>query len=40
MQAPAALGSEQVTGKLPAGTKCTAGKDKNKCIVSLKTKRG
>jgi len=35
--APAAVGSDQIVASLPAGTKCTGGKNKNLCIASFKT---
>ncbi|KAH8809667.1 hypothetical protein DL96DRAFT_1473354 [Flagelloscypha sp. PMI_526] len=37
---PPQLGSEQITGQLPAGTKCNAGANNNLCMVSLVTTRG
>lgn len=38
--APAAVGSQQLTAALPAGTKCSGGKAGNLCLVSFKTKAG
>jgi len=38
--APAAVGSQQLTAALPAGTKCTGGKAGNLCLVSFKTTAG
>lgn len=38
--APATTGSEQITAKLPAGTKCTGGKNGNLCVASFKTLGG
>jgi hypothetical protein len=38
--APASTGSEQITAKLPAGTKCTGGSKGNLCVASFKTIAG
>ncbi|KAJ6530274.1 hypothetical protein B0H19DRAFT_481870 [Mycena capillaripes] len=37
---PAKVETDQVTFSLPAGTKCTGGKAKNLCLVSVKTTAG
>jgi len=38
--APPAAGQAQIEVRLPSGTKCTGGKDKNRCLVSFTTKGG
>jgi len=37
---PSNVGSEQITATLPAGTKCTGGKNKNLCLASVTTTAG
>jgi len=39
-KAPSKAGSQQLTIKLPAGTKCTGGKNKDLCLMSLTTDGG
>jgi len=39
-KAPPTAGSQQLTVKLPAGTKCTGGKNGNLCLMSLTTDGG
>jgi len=38
--APTTVGSVQIAGTLPAGTKCTGGADKASCLVSFTTEGG
>jgi hypothetical protein len=40
VQAPNAVGSDQLTVALPAGTKCTGGASKNKCVVEFVSTAG
>ncbi|KAH8084346.1 hypothetical protein BXZ70DRAFT_1012030 [Cristinia sonorae] len=37
VRSPANAGTEQITAKLPANTKCTGGPGKNRCLVAFKT---
>jgi hypothetical protein len=38
--APATTGTEKITASLPAGTTCTGGASKNKCLASFTTAGG
>jgi hypothetical protein len=38
--APKDVGTQQLTASLPAGTKCTGGQSKNRCLVSFKNASG